>query len=85
MSKSGLFRGTLAATVALAFAGIASAQYTQNDAANCGPQTNDPNGGCNLASPLFQDLGSHATGEFLTVTGTIGTYIPTGGTMEAVV
>ena len=57
-----------------------SAQYTQNDAANCGPQTNDPNGGCNLASPLFQDLGSHATGEFLTVTGTIGTYIPTGGT-----
>lgn len=80
MSKSGLTRGLIAATVAMGAATLASAQVVNNDGNVCGAITPDPNGGCNLATPLFQDLGTIGVGEILNVTGTIGTYDPDGGT-----
>jgi hypothetical protein len=55
----------------------------QNDAANCGPQNPDPNGGCNYSTTVpvpFQELGTIGSGSVVRVDGTIGTFIPEGGT-----
>jgi len=52
----------------------------QNDDVVCGAPVPDPNGGCNATPNAFQDLGSYQVFDFISVNGTIGTYIPSGAT-----
>ncbi|MDZ4755050.1 MAG: hypothetical protein SGJ11_11225, partial [Phycisphaerae bacterium] len=81
MIKSGLLASSsMLALAVLGAASSASAQFTQNDGAVCGAITPDPNGGCNAAPADFQPLGSFGVGQDFTVDGTMGTYIPVGGT-----
>ncbi len=82
MFKSGLFASSsLLAVAVLGFASSASAtDFVQNDGAVCGALTPDPNGGCNANPSDFQALGSFGVGGSINVTGTMGTYIPAGGT-----
>jgi hypothetical protein len=47
---------------------------TNNDGNTCGAISPDPNGGCNLVTPAFQDLGAFGTGSLLTITGFFGTF-----------
>lgn len=78
MIKSGLIAST---TLAMAILSAGSAMaIDQNDGAVCGAVTPDPNGGCNLTPGVFQDIGSYGVFDFVTINGTMGTYIPTGGT-----
>ncbi|MDA0803523.1 MAG: hypothetical protein O2819_07200 [Planctomycetota bacterium] len=46
----------------------------------CSHDVGDPNGGCNYGAEFFEDLGTVATGSSVSVSGSMGTYIPTGGT-----
>lgn len=78
MFKSGLkASGLLAIAVLSASSALA---IDQNDGAVCGAITPDPNGGCNVTPNAFQSVGSVGVGNTLSITGTMGTYIPAGGT-----
>jgi hypothetical protein len=77
MMKNGLIASS-ALAMAILSAGSAMA-IDQNDAANCGPQVLDPNGGCNVTPSQFQAIGSYGVGDFVSINGTIGTFDPAGG------
>ncbi len=78
MLKNGLIASS---ALAMAILSASSAlAIDQNDAANCGPQALDPNGGCNVTPAQFQAIGSYGIGDFVSINGTIGSFIPTGGT-----
>lgn len=80
MSKSGLTRGLLAATVALGFTSLASAQIVTTDGCDhTAAGVPDSNGGCNVTGEPFTSIGVISGNGITTVTGQIGTYDVGGG------
>jgi hypothetical protein len=78
MMKNGLIASS---ALAMAILSASSAlAVDQNDDPACGPQVLDPNGGCNVTPSQFQGLGNFSVGNSVTIDGTMGTFIPTGGT-----
>lgn len=78
MFKSGLIAG---GTLAMAILSASSAlAIDQNDDPVCGVPTPDSNGGCNVTPNAYQAIGSYGVGDFVSINGTMGTYIPAGGT-----